>query len=563
MKRAELAALLLAVVVLGPSRAAAGESCGPVVLSEVAAESGILFHHRRGATAAKHLPETMGSGLAWLDFDGDGWLDLYAVQSGGFPPDGGAKAANGLFRNLGNGRFVEIPAAAGAADRGYGQGVLAADLDGDGDTDLYVANYGPDALYLNDGRGHFADGTTAAGLDTRGWSSSAAAADADADGDLELYVARYVEYDPGDDIFCGDPSTGRRRYCDPSIFRGARDILYRNLGEGRFKNASSEAGIAPADGRGLAVVSLDLDGDLDPDLYVANDLTVNFLFRNRGDGTFEDLSLPSGTAVNREGKPEAGMGIAAGDVDGDLDPELVVTNFDVETNTLYRNHGAGVFEDASAASGFGTPSFNLLAFGIVLADLDIDGHLDAYIANGHIFEEPWRENVRYAQRDQILLGDGQGRFSELRCPLLESEPLVSRGLAWADYDSDGDPDLAVQASDGPLRLLRNGAGRGSWLGLRLEGEPENTEGVGARVLLTTHSSSRVRWVLAGDSYQSSSDRRTVFRVPDGDSARSVEIVWRRGKRLRVVAPPVDRYLVLYESPPERVATAAEQLPRGR
>jgi enediyne biosynthesis protein E4 len=529
--------------------APAPSPCGPVRLVDVAAEAGIAFRHLRGGTGARHLPETMGAGVAWLDFDGDGWWDLYLVQSGPFPPDGSAAAANRLFRNLGDGRFEDVTERAGVGDRGYGQGVLAADLDGSGLPDLYLPSFGPDVLLRNRGDGTFEDATAAAGLGDGGWGSSAAAADLTGSGHLDLYLTRYVEYDPAEELFCGDLEAGRRDYCDPTLFAGAADRLYRNRGDGTFEDVTARAGLGGADGKGLGVVLVDLDGDLAPEIYVANDLTSNLLFRNRGDGTFEDVSLLSGTAANREGAYEAGMGIAVGDVDGDGRPELAVTNFDVETNTLYRNLGELGFEDVSAASGFGLPSFNLLGFGIVFADLDGDGHLDVYAANGHIFETPRRENVAYAQRDLLLLGDGRGGFREVRCPELERSPQVGRGLAAADYDHDGDPDLAVQNSDGPALLLRNeGAGR-SWLGVHLRGRGGNTEGVGARAALATCAGVQTRWVLAGDSYQSSSDKRLLFALPPGAEPLALEVVWPSGRRQRLPAPPLGRYLRLDEPPP--------------
>ena len=522
------------------------DSCLPVKLLDVTATSGVAFQHVSGAAGDKHLPETMGGGIAWLDYDGDGWQDLYLVQSGAFPPDGGPQASNQLFRNLGGGRFEEVTLASGSGDRGCGQGAVAADADGDGDLDLYITNFGPDVLLVNNSLAGFENRTAPAGLGLDGWSSSAAFADADADGDLDLYVSRYVEYDVEAAIFCGDPETGEKRYCDPSIYTGAGDRFYRNTGFGVFREDSQAAGILPANGRGLGVVFADLDGDGSPDLYVANDLNINLLFHNRTDGTFEDYSLFSGIGVNREGRPEAGMGLALGDIDGDLDPDLAVTNFDVETNTLYRNLGAMSFEDISTASGFGLPSFNQLAFGVAVIDLEQDGDLDFYLANGHIFEHPNRENVSFRQRDQILLGDGAGKFTELRCRDLDDRRTVGRGLAVADVDNDGDTDLALQECGGPVRLLENGANSGQWLGSRLHGRAPNTEGLGTRMTLKTTAGQQVRWVLAGDSYQSSSDRRPLFAWPQSGALEALDVAWPSGGRQRFVGLPIGRYVHLWE-----------------
>jgi len=497
--------------------------------SDVAREVGIDFGHERGGSGRKHLPETMGSGSAWLDADQDGRLDLYVVQSGPFPPEGSdSTAANRLYLNRGGGMFEQADPDFGAADRGYGQGVVAADYDGDGRTDLYVCNFGPDRLYRNLGDGRFEDATSAAGLGLDGWSSSAAFADADGDGDLDLYVTRYLEYDVSNELFCGDPQTDERRYCDPSLFDGAGDRYFRNLGDGRFEDATAGAGLGGTKGKGLGVLFTDLDGDEVPDLYVANDLTLNHLFRNDGQGHFESVSILSGAAFNSDGKAEAGMGLAVGDVDGDGDADLTVSNFDVETNTLYVNEGAMFFDDASGSTGFGPPSFNLLGFGVVLGDLNRDGWLDFYVTNGHIFEQPTRVDPGWRQRDLMLLGDGHGRFREARCGAAFAGREVGRGLAAADYDDDGDLDLAIVNNGGPLQLLRNDGAGGRWVGFVLDGNAPNTGAVGARVTLHFSDGDAVRWVTAGDSYQSSSDPRVLFGWTADRTPRSVSIVWRDG-----------------------------------
>ncbi len=529
--------------------AAAQNPCGPLRLRHAEAQAGLSFRHDPGRSDARQLPETMGSGLAWLDYDGDGWQDLYLVQSGAFPPDGSARGADRLFRNRGDGTFEDVTVRARIADRSYGQGVTAADADGDGDTDLYLTDFGPDTLLLNRGDGTFEDGSARAGLGAGGWSSSAAFADADGDGDLDLYVARYVKYDPAGGLFCGDFATGRRDYCDISLFEGENDLFYRNRGDGTFEDATAAAGFFSANGRGLGVLFTDLDGDRKPDVYVANDMTPNLLFHNLGGGKFEDVSLFSGAAVNAAGKAQAGMGLALGDFDGDGDPDVTVTNFDAELNSLYRNISEGgelQFEDASSASGFGPPSYNLLGFGIVPADLDLDGDLDVYVANGHVFEHPKWDSVLYAQPDLILAGDGRGRFENRSCALPAGEPQVGRGLAAGDYDSDGRPDLAMQNSGGPLELLRNETEGGAWIGVVLEGRAPNTAAVGARVTLLSGSRRQVRWSLAGDSYQSTSDRRLLFGLPAGEPPQELEVVWPSGRTQRLSAPPAGRYLTLTE-----------------
>ncbi|MXW01298.1 MAG: CRTAC1 family protein [Holophagales bacterium] len=561
-----LAVVLVAVpsFAFQPCLAAAPEDCG-FSFSEVAAETGLRFQHDAGAAGGLHLPETMGAGVAWIDFDGDGWLDLYLVQSGPFPPDGGAAAADRLFRNLGPdqaGEFRFVPAGAGDLASGYGQGVVAADVDGDRDVDLLVSHYGPTVLLRNDGAGRFAaaEALSPAGEDEHPWGSSMALADADGDGDLDLYVGRYLDYDPGHGLDCRrDGPDSPPEVCDPSLFPGQLDRYYENRGDGSFEDTTDAAGLGGADGKGLGVLFTDLDGDGWPDVYVANDLTLNLLFRNLGHGGFEDLSLLSGTAVNRSGRPEAGMGLAAADFDVDGDPDLTVTNFDVETNTLYRNAGPAsgmLFEDVSATTGFGQPSFNLLGFGIVAGDLDRDGALDVYVANGHIFASPRRDNTEHRQRNLLLrglAGDGRGRFVEARCAWVEEEPLVSRGAAAADFDNDGDVDLAVTANDGPARLWRNdtpGSTTAAWLGLELRGRSPNTQAVGAVATLSAESGPPParRWIVRGDSYQSSSGHRLRWAVPADGGPLRLDLRWPSGARTRIVDPPPGVYLVV-EAPP--------------
>ncbi len=521
----------------------AAADCRGAGFVEVAAASGLDFVHDRGAGGDKHLPETMGAGVAWLDLDGDGWQDLYAVQSGPFPP-AGERSPDGLFRNQEGRSFADWSARTGSGRRHYGQGVAAADADGDGDTDLYLANFGPDVLLLNDGLGALAAAPPESGLALDGWSSSAAWADADGDGDLDLYVARYVVYDPAAPLRCTEPDGDTARYCDPTLFVGEDDRFYENRGGGRFVQVSTGAGLPAGDGRGLGVVFTDLDGDRRPEVYVANDLDPNLLLANRGGGRFADVSLLSGSALSREGRAQAGMGIAVADFDGDADPDLVVTNFDVEINAQYRNDGALAFEEVAAASGFGLPSFNKLGFGVVTQDFDRDGALDVFVANGHIFEHPRRENVSFAQPAQLLAGDGRGGFAEVDCPTLAALPLVARGAAAGDFDNDGDPDVAVHVNGGPLRLWRNEVAANAWLGVALRGANANTEAVGAVLDLASGGRRQRRWVTAGDSYQSTSDRRMLFGAPAAEPLASLTVTWPDGARRRLLTPPRDRYLVV-------------------
>jgi hypothetical protein len=468
--------------------------------TDVASSSGVDFVHDAGKTEAKHLPETMGAGAALADLDGDGDLDLYFVQSGVLPGDtrDGAHPTNRLYLNDGRAGFTDATDRSGdAAHAGYGMGVAAGDVDADGDVDLYVTNLGPDLLLLNDGAARFREATTAAGLGDARWTGAATFFDAENDGDLDLYVAGYVQIDLADPIWCGDRLPGHRSYCHPDAYPGLPDRFWRNRGDGTFVEDTRGAGFAPDPddpGKGLGVLATDFDEDGDLDLYVANDSVENKLWINRGDGTFEDATLISGTGVDEQGRTEAGMGLATGDVDGDLDVDLLVTNFDDESNTLYRNDGGGFFTDATVRAGLEGPSRLPVGFGTVLADLDDDGDLDLAVANGHIIDniELYHDGKTHAQQAQLFVNDGAGTWSEAtpRSGDLGRRPLVGRGLYSGDLDDDGDLDLVLTHCDGPALLLRNdgdpsAAAQGG--SVRIEGLPPGT-----RVFARTSGGARRR-----------------------------------------------------------------------
>jgi enediyne biosynthesis protein E4 len=509
-------------------RSASKDGGCPVVFTDVAAQVGVKFVHERGATPNHQLPETMGSGLAWLDYDNDGWMDLYVVQSGPFPPTNVPKAKNRLFHNNGNGTFTDVTEKAGLKDAAYGMGAVAADYDNDGYVDLFVTNYGRNILYHNNGDGTFTDVTEKAGVSGSGWSTSAAFADFDGDGHLDLFVVRYLDYSVEKNYFCGDPVKGRRDYCHPSLYPPISNLLYKNNGDGTFTDVTESSGISQSLGKGLGVVVADVDDDGRPDIYVANDTTMNFLFHNLGAMKFEDVSLISGAGVNSAGRAFGGMGVNAGDLDGDGRLDLVVANFEAEPNSLYRNLGSLVFEDASSTSGFGPPHFNFSGFGLNLLDAANAGRLDAFIANGHVLEVPRMQGVTYAERPFLMWNDGKGKFTERGCGAPFRRELVGRGSATADYDNDGDIDIAVSNSGGPLQLLRNDGVHGAWVGLALRGHKSNRQGIGARLTLETEEGRQVREVKAGDSYLSSSDPRVHFGLGSAKTIQRLTIRWPSG-----------------------------------
>ena len=515
---------------------------------DIAQSAGVDFVHRSGATGARYLPETYGAGAAFLDYDGDGVLDLYLVNSGRLPGlSNEPEAANALFRNEGVGRFADVTDATGVGDRGYGMGAAVGDYDNDGWADLYVTNFGANALFRNEGVGRFADVTDAAGVGCPGWGTSAAFADVDLDGDLDLFVGNYLDYPTKDPLVCRIGNSEERLYCDPRKFDGQVDRLYINEGRA-FADRTAEYGLVSTAGKELGVVFGDYDQDGDPDLYLANDLVPNMLYRNDG-ARFVDRGLASGTSLNDEGAVEAGMGVDMADADGDGDLDLFVTNFQWESNTLYSNLGGGFFADATVASGITRASMAFLGFGTGFFDCDNDGDLDLFVANGHVYDnvEKVDRAAEYAQRNQVLENDGAGTFVERgeRGPGL-ALVQVSRGSAFGDIDSDGDLDIAVNNSNERPALLRNDADVGGWLGLRLQGAASNRDAIGARIALTTDGRTLVREVRRNASYLSSHDPRVLFGLGNAEVAERVEIRWPSGTVQVVESLPGRQYVAIEE-----------------
>ncbi len=531
---------------------------------DATAEAGLDFVHFNGMSGEFYFPEMTGGGGALVDYDNDGDLDLFLVQGtmlgpgktaadAIFPPPAGGPPGDRLYRNdlvAGPGgapaaRFVDVTERAGIVEAGYGMGVAAGDYDGDGWTDLYVTNFGSNALWRNLGDGRFRDVTAATGSDDRRWSVAASFADYDGDGRLDLFVANYVDFSFAVHKICPLP-TGERDYCGPLAYDPVPDRLFRNRGDGGFEDVSAAAGIAAQAGAALGLVAADLDGDRRTDFYVANDGSANFLWLNQGDGTFRDEALLAGSAFNRAGQPEASMGVAAADFDGDGDEDLFMAHLTGETNTLYRNDGRGLFRDDTVASGLGSPSWTMTGFGVVPLDYDRDGRLDLLVANGAVktIEALARRRDPYPlhQPNQLFRNLDGMSFADVTAGAGEafSRSEVSRGVAVGDVDRDGDPDAVVVNNAGPARLLLNRVAGGGWLGVALA---EGGRGAwGARAELAGDPR-QWRRVAADGGFASAHDPWPLFGFAGEPPAR-LRLHWPDGRRRELRVPPAGRYLVV-------------------
>ncbi len=517
--------------------------------TDITSESGISFKHFNDASPRRYLPETMGSGAAFFDYDGDGKPDLYLVNGAPIVGDRSRAQPGMLLRNVDGIHFKDVTRAAGLVEAFYGMGVAVGDFDNDGHTDLFVTGLNGDRLYRNRGNGTFEDVTKQMGLTDSGFGSSAAFLDYDRDGYLDLFVGRYVRWSPETDINCNLDGI-HRIYCTPEKYQGLTNHLYRNIQGRWFQDVTHLSGVFHPEGKTLGVTVTDVNGDGWPDIVVANDTVRNFLFINNRDGTFTETGVMAGIAYSESGTTRGGMGIDAGDVDGDGFSDVIIGNFAQEMSALYLGSAKGYFVDEAAQSGIGIPTLMLLKFGSLLIDFDNDGRLDMIFANGHIEPEiaKYHESQSYAQPLQLFRNTGEGHFSLVvgakGGPL--DAPLVGRGLAAADIDGDGDLDLIITQNGGRAVLLRNNAPPRSWLRIQLIGRHSNRSGYGAAVRAIAGRKSWTRMLNSGRSYLSACE--PVLTMGFGDTARldALEIAWPSGIKQTIASPPLNRLLVVEE-----------------
>lgn len=531
----------------GPNRSRRVE--GRAWFENVASELGIDFRHQSGHDKEFYLPESMSGGVGLLDYDRDGYLDVYFVQGGSLTGQRRSQYANVLYRNLGNGRFVDVTASAGVGDLGYGMGCACGDFDGDGWTDIYVTNVGSNVLFHNNKDGSFSDATADAGVGDKSFGASAVFVDYDRDGDLDLFVANYVDWAPDREVACPGPS-GSPDYCSPLVYKApARDTLYRNNGGGVFSDVTESSGVAETYGNGLGVACGDFNRDGLVDIAVANDLMANQLWINLGHGKFRDEAVERGVAYSGTGVAESGMGVDARDADQDGDLDLFMTHFKDQTNTFYENRN-GFFTDRTDEVGL-RPSLPFVGFGTAMVDLNNDGLIDMFVANGRVLTGPryGKDGGPYALPNQLFLGTGKGKYREYMPRGGTVEPVIhaSRGAAFGDFDNDGGIDIFIVNRDGPAYLLRNRIGSANhWITFRVTNRRGGCA-IGARVEIDAGGRQWIRYVRPGYSYCSSNDPRVHFGLGNISRVDKVVVTWVDGSTTRFGPFAADQ--IIHLTPP--------------
>jgi hypothetical protein len=526
----------------------------PVQFTDVRGAAGITFQHEATMTEGKNYLETMGNGVGWIDYDQDGLMDLYFVQSAGtdwFKPSRPLRST--LYHNNGDGTFTDVTEKAGVGAEGlYGQGVAVGDFDNDGYPDMLVTGYGRAILYHNNGNGTFTDVTARAGVgDDGNWSTSAGWFDYDKDGYLDLVICNYIKWTPQTNLWCGEHKPGYRAYCHPDNYRGEQIKLYHNNHDGTFTDVSDASGVGKPEAKGMGVVLADMNNDGWPDIVIANDTWPNFLFLNNHDGTFRDVSFISGVAASDDGRYEAGMGIDAADVDGDGWLDIYVTHLAMELNRLYHNNHDDSFDDVTYSSGLATHAVQLSGVSAKMFDYDNDGWIDIFQANGAMLDNTSLYHAEITWKEPKLMSRnlGGGKFEKVSDQLGPDfmKPTVGRGLAVADYDNDGDQDIAISNSNDFPQLLRNDGGNANnWLEVMLVGVKSNRDGRGAALKLTTEGFVEYRQAEGGMSYMSAQDPRIAFGLGQRKTVESLEITWPSGVVDKLANLPINQIITVKE-----------------
>jgi enediyne biosynthesis protein E4 len=526
---------------------------GPIELVDVTSQAGIHFKHNNGAFGKKYLPETMGSGACFIDYDNDGWQDIFFVNSMDWPGHMTGKSYPALYHNNHDGTFTDVTREAGLAIEVYGLGCAVGDYDNDGFDDLYVTTVGSNHLFHNLGNGRFADVTAKAGVASPGFSASAVWFDYDNDGKLDLFVTHYIEWSIEKDQYCSLDNKNKS-YCTPQTYKGESSHLYHNKGNGVFEDVTKSAGLADPTSKALGVALLDYDNDGWMDLFVSNDTEPNKLYHNNHNGTFADVAITAGVAFSDSGRVRAGMGTDAANLDNSGFPSLVIGNFTNEGMALYKNDGSGLFSDESQQSGIAPMTTQSLTFGCFFMDYDLDGFLDIVAANGHVSDDiaVVQPTLRYAQPAGVYRNLGNRKFEDVSGELGRAvqKPVVGRGLAYADFDNDGDLDLVITANNGPARLLRNdNANQNDVLRMKLVGTRSNRDAIGAKVTLIMNNGMKLtRMVKGGSSYLSQSELPLTFGLGKPGTAKNLhlQVIWPSGRKELIADVEPNQFLTLQE-----------------
>ncbi|HEY2931398.1 MAG TPA: CRTAC1 family protein [Acidobacteriota bacterium] len=548
--------LLLALLVLAPflpTRLNPPSAAAPplsVKYVDVTRALGIRFTHNSGAAGKKFLPETMGSGCAFLDFNGDGFQDILLINSAHWPGSGKGPTYMALYKNVGGKKFVNVTRSAGLAVELYGMGCAVGDYDNDGRDDIYVSALNGGRLYRNNGNETFSDVTAASGLKGRDFGTSAAWFDFDKDGRLDLYVANYVAWSPEKDIYCTLDGINKS-YCTPESYNGVSGRLYRNLGNGKFEDATRKAGLEDPTSKGLGVCVVDYNRDGWPDLFVANDTQPNKLYQNNRNGTFTEKGMLAGIAYSEEGVARGAMGVDAGDYDGSGAFSLVIGNFSNEMLSLYHNEGNGLFVDEAPSTTIGQQSLLTLAFATFFFDFDLDGRPDIYVANGHVENDinKVQKRVTYAQPPHLFWNRSRKQFTDvaLQAGAEFARPKVARGAACGDFDRDGDLDLVVTTNNGPAYLFENRRiNAHHWLSVQTRGSRSNRDGIGTLVKIWSGGTAQQQVVHSGSSYCSQSQLPLVFGLGSSVKVDRVELFWPSGKKQEFANVAADKFYLADE-----------------